>query len=171
MGQDKLKKASLSAAQSPVISVSVIYHQVIVYWVWPCNYIKLSVNLVKPDWYVSCQATKTQITAIRHWGVTNMSGAIQENPCYVVFKKTRFVWWYPCKNWYHYSVTFHGIVMLVMLCVFWVVFADCLSVDLHDYTSPVLIVHLCLYLGILIMLTWGCSQTVIVGILNSSNMW
>ena len=34
---------------------------------------------------------------------------------------------------------------------FWVVFADCLSVDLHDYTSSVLIVHLCLYFGILII--------------------
>ena len=33
-------------------------------------------------------------------------------------KKTRFVWKYPCKNWYNYRVTFHGIVMLVVLCVF-----------------------------------------------------
>ena len=56
---------------------------------------------------------------------------------------------------YDKCVASHSIVMLVMLCVcFWVVFADYLSVDLHDYTSPVLIVHLCLYLGILNMLMY-----------------
>ena len=51
--------------------------------------------------------------------------------------------------------------MLVMLCVcFWVMFADYLSVGLHYYTSPVLNVHLCLYLGILNMLM--CTQVTMV---------
>ena len=53
--------------------------------------------------------------------------------------------------------------MLVMLCVcFWVVFADYLSMDLYDYTSPVLIVHLCLYLGILNMLMCSHTQVTVV---------
>ena len=73
---------------------------------------------IQSDWYLSWQATVTQITVIRHWGVTNMSSAIKENPCYVVLKKTRFVWRYPCKNLYDNSVAFHSIVMHVMLCVF-----------------------------------------------------
>ena len=94
VAQDRLKE--LSAAKSLIISVSVIYDQIIVYQVWLCNCIKLSVDLVKSDWYISLQATVTQITAIRHWGVTNMSGVIKENPYYVVF----------------------NIIMLVMLCVF-----------------------------------------------------
>ena len=47
-----------------------------------------------------------------------MSGVIKEDPCYVVFKKPRFVWRYPYKNLYDNSVAFHSIVMLVMLCVF-----------------------------------------------------
>ena len=35
-----------------------------------------------------------------------------------IFKKRRFVWRYPYKNWYNDNVAFHSIVMLVMLCVF-----------------------------------------------------
>ena len=152
MGQDKLKEASLSTAQLLLISVSVIYDQVIVYWVWPCDCIKWSVNLVKYDWYVSWQATVTQITAIRHWGVTNMSGVIKENPRYIVFKKRGLSEGILAKT--GMIIVWHSIVYSCLWCCvcFWVMFADCLSMHLHDYTSPVLIVHLCLYLGILIML-------------------
>ena len=74
----------------------------------------MSVTLVKSDWYVPWQATVPQITAIRHWGITNMSGVIKENPCYVVFKKSCLSECIHAKR-YNVSVAFHSIVMLMRL--------------------------------------------------------
>ena len=64
----------------PLFQSREIFNQVVYFVNW-CR--------ASNDWYVSWPTTVTQITAIRHWGVTNMLGDIKENPCYVVFQEKK----------------------------------------------------------------------------------
>ena len=89
------KKITSLIAKSLRISIPAIYKKEIVLRVWPYNCITLGGDLVKPDWRVLWQATIAHIADIRHRGVTNMSGVIKKNVCYVAFENKTRVIFYP----------------------------------------------------------------------------